>query len=313
MHISFNDLSIKMTAGLKMNTKTLKTLAAGFFILSMMVVAVYGVTSSLKVVSDSYGFRFFLGASSNRYSSGDPLVLYNNEQGYVQMIVWASPPYPDVYFKAYIDGAPIGEGYGTGRMNVVEFSIPIQGSNYEIGNHQITGSAKVANNPELQNTASLIIKDSTTLDPQPTTYTAPQTPTQPKALLTAKIYDNPPADGFNLISIFDSANQKIALSATTPSKDGTHHYIKQTLTDGETYKVQAECTGYITQIQTVTLNGDTTIEFHMQPLPVEQEDTGAGIPAGEVPTGELNPNAATTDKPWYQFILDFFSFNWLHF
>jgi hypothetical protein len=228
-----------------------------------------------------------------------------------------------VYFKAYIDGNLIGEGHGSPHDNAVELSIPIKGSDYSIGDtpvspnsqvygvHQITAKAQVENNPELQNSATLYIKKPSLNEPTPASSEPVITPAS-RALLTVKVYDNP-VDTFNLVSIFNSENRKIALSQTTPISDGAYHYVKQTLTDGETYKVQVECAGYKTQVQTVTLNGDSTVDFSMETLSSPTDDSGVGIPIGETPTGELNPNAVNTDKPWYQFILDFFSFKWLHF
>ncbi|MFA5366188.1 MAG: hypothetical protein WC325_13485, partial [Candidatus Bathyarchaeia archaeon] len=95
--------------------KTAKLFIAGFFIIVILAVTAYGASTGLKVVEDSYGFRFFVGGSKEgAISNGDPFSLTPTELGHVQLTVWASPPYPNVYFKAYIDGNLIGEGYGVG-------------------------------------------------------------------------------------------------------------------------------------------------------------------------------------------------------
>jgi hypothetical protein len=308
--------------------KTGKLFIAGFFIITILAVAVYGASNSLKVVSDSHGFKFFVGGNKDgATSNGDPFSLTPTEQGHVQLTVWASPPYPDVYFKAYIDGNLIGEGYGSPHDNVVEMSIPIKGSDYSYGDtpvspnsqvygvHQITATAQVkslalgVSNPEMQNSATLYIKKPSLNEPaQP--ISEPETTPAPRALLTVKVYDNP-VDTFNLVSIFNSENRKIALSQTTLSSDGAYHYVKQTLVDGESYKVQVECAGYVTMVQTVEMSGETSVDFPMTVLSSPNDDSGVAV--GELPTGELNPYAVDAGKPWYQFILDFLSFKWLGF
>lgn len=289
----------------------MRKIAYGFFVILILAAAIYAASNltSLRLVSDNqYGFQFFMG--------NDPLAVNSDGVGTLQMFVFASAPYPQVYFTATLNGETLAEGYGVGHDNVVELTVPINGADYEvsIGKYTIEGTAKVANNPPIYNTAELYIIDATQTQPKPTTFTEPQATPAPLAQLTVKVYNNPTGDSFNLVSVFDSDNHKVSLSQTTLSDNTQYYYAKISVTDKQTYTVQVECAGYITQTQTVTVNGESTAIFNMEALsnPADDQD-GEGVAIGEMPTGELNDhvNNYHKEKSVWDWIVYIFTFQWL--
>ncbi|MGD6808595.1 MAG: hypothetical protein ACQCN3_02740 [Candidatus Bathyarchaeia archaeon] len=278
-----------------MNTSPKKLALAIIFLIGCALIAhgtVNAVTvNKLNTVTDPYGFTFGL--------SSDPFTIGNTETKTLTLTVWTGTGnYPQVYFKLYVDGALISQGYGQGKDNVVNFPVTITGSSYSVqdtpiqplsniyGEHQITATAQVNTNPEIQISGKLYITLPNS-NPVPTTTEPIVIPPQ-TARLTVKVYDNP-TDSFNLVSIFDEDGAKIAYSQTTLSTDGDYYYAKKTLEDQKTYHIQVECAGYLTQIQTVPLNGPTIVSFNMEPLSNPLDDqNGQGTPVGEAPTGELN-------------------------
>lgn len=292
-------------------SKSLSLVAGVFLIAVLGVVLFVAASNSLAVVTDSpYGFTFYVGP--------DPLVVSSSGVGSLDLFVWASAPYPDVYFMVYVDGVLLGEGYGQGRNNIVAFSLPVQGGSFSVGEHRVSASAVVSTvvdgveykNPAILNGADLLIVDGSVSVPEPTSYVAPVVTPVPLGLLTVNVFNAPAEGSFNLVSVFDENNVKMALSQTTWSSSGGFSYARVSLGVGVTYKVQVECAGYVTQVQSVRLMGDSVVDFYLDELSLSA-DPGVGVPVGGVPSGELNEGVVVSVRPWWQWIIDFLSFRWL--
>jgi hypothetical protein len=227
------------------------------FVLVIAVIVILVVTSvaqtltkthnpALSIVTDSHGFKFGV--------TPDPLSVDIGKTGTLKLTVWANPPYPDVYFTAYVDGEPLAEGFGIGHNNVVEMQVPIYANDYSysdqpiyphgsvvVGKHTFTASVVISStvngekieNPPLEASGTLYIANPAFRSAEDQEFkdaseTAVAQYENTRQMVTVKL-ENCPDNA--IVKFFDNEHNLIGLTQTSEG-DG-YRYIRTNLQDGE--------------------------------------------------------------------------------